>query len=173
MCIRDSVGKVGRRWFGEQFNIDNTKTFSFSVPNLDVSVPVEVKINTASKSFGNSSFKFKVNNQDIGTVTFPQIISNGGIEGYETALNTTFTATTSNLDFLLTYDNGGVPTANGYLDFIRLKVKRNLVGYGKQFLFSNDLEQTNIGIGQYTFTNAAAISQIWDVTDIYLSLIHI
>ncbi len=162
-----NVGKIGRRWFGEQFNIDNTKTFSFSVPNLDLTVPVEVKINTASKSFGNSSFNFKVNNQDIGTVTFPQIISNGGIEGYETALNTTFSATTNTLDFLLTYDNGGVPTANGYLDFIRLKVKRNLVGYGKQFLFSNDLEQNNIGVGQYTFTNAAAISQIWDVTDIY------
>jgi hypothetical protein len=160
-------GKVGRRWFGEQFNIDDTQTFSFSIPNLDFSVPVQIKINTASKSFGNSSFNFKVNNQDLGTIAFPQITSSGGIEGLESALNTTYTASNTTLDFLLTYDNGGVPTSNGYLDFIRLKVKRNLIGFGKQFQFSNDLEQTNIGVGQYTISSATGISQIWDVTDLY------
>lgn len=162
-----NAGKVGRRWFGEQFNIDDTQTFSFSIPNLDFSVPVQIKINTASKSFGNSSFNFKVNNQDLGTIAFPQITSSGGIEGLESALNTTYTASNTTLDFLLTYDNGGVPTSNGYLDFIRLKVKRNLIGFGKQFQFSNDLEQANIGVGQYTISSATGISQIWDVTDLY------
>jgi hypothetical protein len=162
-----NAGKVGRRWFGEQFNIDDIQTFSFSIPNLDFSVPVQIKINTASKSFGNSSFNFKVNNQDLGTIAFPQIVSSGGIEGLESALNTTYTASNTTLDFLLTYDNGGVPTSNGYLDFIRLKVKRNLIGFGKQFQFSNDLEQTNIGVGQYTISSATGISEIWDVTDLY------
>lgn len=162
-----NVGKVGRRWFGEQFYIDNTQTFSFSIPNLDLSVPVQIKINTASKSFGNSSFNFKANNQDIGTINFPQIVPNGGIEGYESALNTSYTSNSNTIEFLLKYDNGGVPTSNGYLDFIRLKVKRNLIGFGKQFQFSNDLEQTNIGVGQYTISSAASISQIWDVTDLY------
>lgn len=160
-------GKVGRRWFGEQFNIDNTQTFSFTVPNIDLTVPVDVKINTASKSYGNSSFNFKANGQDIGSVTFPQIVPNGGIEGFESALNTTFTASSPSLSFLITYANGGVPNSNGYLDFIRLKAKRNLTGYGKQFQFSNDAAETNIGVGQYSITNAAGISQVWDVTDLY------
>lgn len=162
-----NAGKVGRRWFGEQFNIDNTQTFSFTVPNIDLTVPVEVKINTASKSYGNSSFNFKANGQDIGSVTFPQIVPNGGIEGFESALNTTFTASSPSLSFLITYANGGVPNSNGYLDFIRLKAKRNLTGYGKQFQFSNDAAETNIGVGQYSITNAAGISQVWDVTDLY------
>ncbi|MEY2739668.1 MAG: hypothetical protein RL259_1577, partial [Bacteroidota bacterium] len=162
-----NAGKVGRRWFGEQFNIDNTQTFSFTVPNIDLTVPVEVKINTASKSYGNSSFNFKANGQDIGSVTFPQIVPNGGIEGFESALNTTFTASSSSLSFLITYANGGVPNSNGYLDFIRLKAKRNLTGYGKQFQFSNDAAETNIGVGQYSITNATGISQVWDVTDLY------
>lgn len=162
-----NAGKVGRRWFGEQFNIDNTQTFSFTVPNIDLSVPVEVKINTASKSYGNSAFNFKANGQDIGSVTFPQIVPNGGIEGFESALNATFTASSPSLSFLITYANGGVPNSNGYLDFIRLKAKRNLTGYGKQFQFSNDAAETNIGVGQYSITNATGISQVWDVTDLY------
>jgi hypothetical protein len=162
-----NAGKVGRRWFGEQFNIENTQTFSITVPNIDTTVPVEVKINTASKSFGNSSFNIKANGQDIGTVTFPQIVPNGGIEGFESALNTTFTTTSPTLSFLISYANGGVPNSNGYLDFIRLKAKRNLTGYGKQFQFSNEAAENNIGVGQYTLTNAAGISQVWDITDLY------
>ena len=82
-------------------------------------------------------------------------------------MNTTFNATSSSVSIRLTYDNGGVPNSNGYLDFIRLKTKRNLIGFGKQFMFFNDAEQTNIGIGQYNLTSASAISQVWDVTDIY------
>ena len=162
-----NVGKVGRRWFGEQFNVENTQTFDFTIPNVDTSVPVEIKINTASKSFGNSSFNFKANGANIGSISFFPLIAFSGTEGYETTLNANFTSTAPVISINLTYNNGGVPSSNGYLDFIRLKAKRNLIGYGKQFLFFNEAEQANIGVGSYNITNAAAISQVWDVTDIY------
>ena len=160
-------GKVGRRWFGEQFNVDNSQTFDFSIPNLDVTVPVQIKVNTASRSFGNSSFNIKANGIDLGTLNFPQLTSGSGIEGFESALNANFNATSPNISIALTYNNGGVPSSNGFLDFIRLKVKRKLTGFSKQFLFFNDQEQSNIGVGEYRITNAAGISQVWDVTDLY------
>jgi hypothetical protein len=160
-------GKVGRRWFGEQFNIDNEQTFDFTIQNLDTSVPVQVKINTASKSFGSSSFNFNVNNQDIGTVSFPQLVAFSGIEGFESAINANITVASSNISVKLKYDNGGVPSSNGYLDFIRLKSKRNLAGFGEQFVFYNEQEEANVGVGQYNISNANGISQVWDVTDIH------
>jgi hypothetical protein len=162
-----NAGKVGRRWFGEQFNVNNSQTFDFSIPNLEVTVPVQIKVNTASRSFGNSSFNIKANGIDLGTLNFPQLTSGSGIEGFESALNTNFNATSSNITVALTYNNGGVPSSNGFLDFIRLKVKRNLTGFSKQFLFFNDQEQSNIGVGEYRITNAAGISQVWDVTNLY------
>jgi hypothetical protein len=158
-------GKVGRRWFGEQFNIDELQNFDFSIPNIDITVPVQIKVNTASKSFGTSSFNIKANSIDLGTLVFPQLTSGSGIEGYESAINTVFNATSSAISIALTYNNGGVPSSNGYLDFIRLKVKRNLTGFSKQFFFYNDLEETNVGVGEYKITNATSISQVWDVTD--------
>jgi hypothetical protein len=158
-------GKIGRRWFGEQFNINDSQTFDFSIPNLDTSVPITTKINFASKSFGNTSFAIKANNQVIGNVIFPALAASSGIEGYENVLNTTFTSSTANIAINLVYNNGGVPSSNGYLDFIQLKTKRNLVGFGEQFSFFNDLEAVNIGIGQYSITNATQINQVWDVTD--------
>ena len=162
-----NVGKVGRRWFGEQFNIENSKNFDFTIPNLDSSVPVVVKINAASKSFGNTSFNFKANGTDLGTLSFLPIVAGTGTEGYESVLNSSFTSTSPAISVVLTYSNGGVPSAIGYLDYIRLKVKRNLIGYGKQFLFFNDAEQTNIGVGAYNLSSASGISQVWDVTDLY------
>lgn len=160
-----NAGKVGRRWFGEQFNIDELQNFDFSIPNIDITVPIQIKVNTASKSFGTSSFNIKANSTDLGTLVLPQLTSGSGIEGYESALNTVFNATSSAISIALTYNNGGVPSSNGYLDFIRLKVKRNLTGFSKQFFFYNDLEETNIGVGEYKITNATSISQVWDVTD--------
>ncbi|MCK6606759.1 MAG: type IX secretion system sortase PorU [Flavobacterium sp.] len=162
-----NAGKVGRRWFGEQFNIDDTQNFEFTIPNLDTSVPVQIKVNTASKSFGSSSFNIKANNIDLGTLNFPQLVTGSGVEGYESALNTVFNATSSSITIALAYNNGGVPSSNGFLDFIRLKTKRNLMGFSKQFLFFNDQEQTNIGVGEYRISNASGIEQVWDVTDLY------
>jgi len=162
-----NVAKVGRRWFGEQFNIEESQTFDFTIPNIDTSVPVELKINTASKSYGISSFGFNVNGTNVGTINFPALDSSAGFYGYETVIYRTFNATNQSISIQLNYENGGVPNSNGYLDYIRLKAKRNLIGFDEQFLFFNDAEQTNIGVGQYNLTNATAIPQVWDVTDIY------
>lgn len=162
-----NVGKVGRRWFGEQFNINPSQSFTFEFPNLITSEPIIAKINLASKSFGNTSFAIRANNQSIGSVSFLALASGSGIEGFESALNTSFTASSSTITIDLEYTNGGVPSSNGYLDFIQLNVKRNLTGYGKQFEFYNNNQEVNIGVGAYVISNANAISQVWDVTDIF------
>jgi hypothetical protein len=162
-----NVGKVGRRWFGEQFNINPSQIFTFEFPNLITSEPIIAKINLASKSFGNTSFAVRANNQVIGNVPFFALTPGSGIEGFESALNTSFNVTSPTITISLEYANGGVPSSNGYLDFIQLNVKRNLRGYGKQFEFYNNEQETNIGVGEYVISNANAISQVWDVTDIF------
>lgn len=160
-----NAGKIGRRWFGEQFNINENQTFNFNIPNLDLTTPITAKINFASKSFGNTFFEVKANDQSIGNVTFPAIPAGSGLEGFENVLNTSFTPTATTLAINLTYNNGGVPASNGYLDFIYLKTKRNLVGFGAQFPFFNDLQAVNIGVGQYSLSNASQIAEVWDITD--------
>jgi len=162
-----NIGKVGRRWFGEQFNINPSQIFTFDFPNLITSEPIIAKINLASKSFGNTSFTVRANNQVIGSVPFLALTAGSGIEGLESALNTSFNAAGSTITISLEYTNGGVPSSNGYLDFIQLNVKRNLRGYGKQFEFYNYQQEANIGVGEYVVSNANSISQVWDITDIF------
>ena len=162
-----NVAKVGRRWFGEQFNISNSQSFSIEMPGLINSQPIDVKINLASKSLNISSFSIKLNGQSIGNVNFPAVNPSAAFDAYENTLNYSGNTNSSTLNFQLDYNNSGVPTANGYLDFIRVKAKSSLQGFGQQFQFFNEEQSTNIGVGEYIISNASAISKIWDISDIY------
>lgn len=160
-------GKLGRKWLGDQFGIENEKTFDFVVPNIVTSSPVKIYTNLASASYGNSSFQVQANQQTIGNVSIASLSTIDFVFAVENFLQTTFNASSPNIGVKLTYSNGGVPASRGYVDYIILEAKRNLTGYGKQFVFRNLEEQNNIGVGQYTISNASTISQVWDVTDIY------
>jgi hypothetical protein len=163
-----NIGRVGRKWFGEGFDINQDQEFSFNFPNIDTSTPIKLTTNTASAAITSTLFKVTANGQDVGTMSFPALAQNSSVLFYESALpsNTTFPSS-ENVKIKLSYNNNGVPGSKGYLDKIMLIAKRNLQGYGKQFLFQYDLANSSLGIVNYTISNANGISQVWDVTDIY------
>ncbi|MDD5150344.1 MAG: type IX secretion system sortase PorU [Flavobacterium sp.] len=162
-----NISHTGRQWFGEIFDIKQEQEFEFNFPNVDSSTPVKIAINTASVAFTPTSFKVQANGQDIGTISFPQLILNSGFEFNSGSLppNVSFPAS-ENIKIKLIYDNNGVPGSRGYLDNIMLVAKSKLQGYGKQFQFQYDLSNSSLGIVSYDFSNASSISQIWDVTDL-------
>jgi hypothetical protein len=163
-----NIGKLGRQWFGEAFDINQDQEFTFNFPNLDTSSPLKISINTASAAFTKTSFKVLANGQDIGSMTFPELVQFSGIL-FNTAdlTNSTTFASSESVKIKLSYNNNGVPGSKGYLDKIMLTAKRKLQGYGKQFPFQYDLSSASSGIANYTIKNASGVSQIWDVTDIY------
>src|SRR5690606_4972120 len=158
----------GRKWFGEQFIIQNEQTFQFNFPNLVTSVPVKARVVTAINKDLSASFTLKANNTEFGTISFSTPpISNNDILGKEKALNTTFNTTSSSVAITITYSNNGVPTLNGYLDYIALTARRQLKGTGKQFQFRYDEAASHTGVIEYQLSNMNSVTQIWDVTDIY------
>ena len=162
---RVNIARLGRKWYGQQFNVQNDQTFQFNFPNLVVANPILLNIKVAGIAVVPTSFSIKANNQSVGNVGIGPTGDN--IIGYESPFSSTFTSSTADISISLNYNNGGVPSALGYLDYITLKGTSNLSGYGKQFPFTVDAVATNIGICEYQISNAAAISKIWDITDIY------
>lgn len=158
-------GKIGRRWFGESFNVEESQNFSFTLPNYVPGSAVNFFGDFAAVSFVTTSFKVKANNVEIGNVFINA--ASGSALGFENILNTTFTPANNSVSINLEYNNNGVPSSKGYLDYITLKYNAELKGYGKQFLFSNNLVRTNIGVGQFSISNAANINAVWEITDIY------
>lgn len=163
-----NIAHLGRQWLGESFDINQEQEFSFSFPNLDTTVPVKIELNAASAAFTTTSFGVSANGQNIGTINIGSITANSDIKYLTEKLpnNTTFTGAET-IKIKLTYNNNGVPGSKGYLDYINLTAKRKLLGTGKQFKFQYNLAGSTTGIVNYSFGNAAGISQIWDITDLY------
>ena len=163
-----NIGHLGRQWFGELFDINQDQEFSFNFPNIDTATPVKLNITAASEAYTATSFKVSANEQDVGTISFPALTPNSGVQFNVGTLpsNTTFPGSES-IKIKLSYNNNGVPGSKGYIDNIRLVAKKKLQGYGKQFLFQYDLSNASLGIVSYDVSSASGISEIWDVTDIY------
>ncbi|MFL9839324.1 peptidase C25, partial [Flavobacterium sp. ST-75] len=61
-----NIARVGRKWLGEQFNINNEQEFDFEVPDIDTSVPVKITVSAAANSLGNTSMAVTANAAAIG-----------------------------------------------------------------------------------------------------------
>lgn len=163
-----NIVRLGRRWFGEQFSVDDQQEFTFKFPNIDTAVPIKITAYFASAAFAPTSFAVQANSTAVGTVNIAALTPNSGTEALPGQLPPTASfPATENVTISIAYNNGGVPSSKGFLDYIILRAKRNLTGYGKQFRFQLDNAATLTGVAQYQFTNASGITQVWDITDIY------
>lgn len=161
-----NIGKVGRIFFGEPFAIENLQTFDFSIPNANTTAQCQVEVHVGGNSISPTSFEIKANGTAIGSLNLAAVLPNTQVEAADNYLNAQIT-TTQNIAIQLFFNNNGVPTSKGYLDYIRLSSKSNLVGFGKQYRFQYNAAAAQTGVIEYQFTNAAALKAIWDITDIY------
>ena len=160
-----NIVRLGRRWFGDDFNLNNEKTFDFNIPNINTSFPLKIQVVAAAGSVNASFLNIKANGNDAGNLNFSGL---GSTElGYNLNAKVFNIPATTDVKILLTYNNSGVPSAKAYLDYITLKGKSNLTGFGKQYRFQYDEASSMMGFGEYQFSNATSIAQIWDITDIY------
>ncbi|MBP6557512.1 MAG: type IX secretion system sortase PorU, partial [Flavobacterium sp.] len=162
-----NIAKLGRVWFGEQFSVDNEQEFDFKFPNLVANTPIQVSAHVAASAFNPTSFTIEANGQLVGNIGISALSVNSSWVAYDENLINTAAVSSDEITIKVTYDNGGVPSAKGYLNYLNIKAKRNLQGFGKQFRFQFDQAQSLSGIGEYQIANASGISQVWDITDIY------
>lgn len=161
-----SIGRLGRIWFGEDFSNDNDQSFLFNIPNVVTTSPLDIKIHVGAKSFAETKFNVKINNQNLGSGQVIVSAVDDGIEASHATLIATATASPI-ININLKYDNSGVPTSKAYLDYISIKSKSNLKGFGKQYRFQYNLASSTIGVISYNFNSANNIKEIWEITDIY------
>ncbi|WP_308990911.1 type IX secretion system sortase PorU [Mariniflexile litorale] len=160
-----NIAFLGRRWFGNRFDVDTNKTFNFDFPDLITTIPVRLKVYVAAASSTQTSMKLAVNGAPISTLSIAGA-SNPSLAN-EAVYNGTVNVNASKISVGLNYDKQGNPSALGYLDYISIEATRALNFNKKQFQFKNSVVSSVSGIGQYTITNASQVSEVWDVTDIY------
>lgn len=161
----NNIGRIGRTWYGEQFSSQTPLTINFNFPNIASNSTIQLTVTSAAVSLSGSSLTVSAGGQQQ-VLNFTAIPTYSSIL-FDTALTSFSIPATQDLSVSLTYNNNGVPSARGFLNYITAKAKRNLQGYGKQFRFENESAASLIGIGEFQLSNAATIQQVWDITDIY------
>ncbi len=155
---------VGRRWFGDEFDVETSKTFDFNFSNLVTTDPVQLKVIGASTVVNDTNMTVSFNNNEVAAFVIPGIDDpNFVAEGFFVG---DVNANSDNITVKIDYDKQGNPSAKGYLDYISLEATRNLSFSGEQFKFYNRSTVASAGVGLYTLSNASNVSEIWDITDL-------
>ncbi len=160
-----NIAKLGRRWFGDRFDIDNDKTFTFDFPNLVTSEPARLKVYVGAVSEVLTSFQIKVNSTDIGTISPPVLTD--GILGSGASYNNDIQLNASEVNVNLKYNNSGNPSSLGYLDYVSIEATRELKYAGGQLRFKNNSVTTTSGVVEYLMSNTSNVIEVWDISDKY------
>ncbi|WP_298898626.1 type IX secretion system sortase PorU [uncultured Psychroserpens sp.] len=160
----NSIAKIGRRWFGERFDVENERTFNFTFPNLVTTEPAKVRILTAGVSENiPTNMQIVLNGNLISTQGFNPIddpvLASGSTFDEDVSL------TSQDVAIDLIFNNNGNPSATAYLDYISIEATRSLNFEGTQLVFKNNEVALNPGIAQYTLSNTGNVQEIWDITD--------
>jgi len=154
----------GKEWFGERFDIENSQSFAFSFPNLEVASPVSIKTAVVARSLSYSDFSVAVNSSLLATISVPNIVTTYATEYAKMASKTaTYMASSSNLTVNIEYnsvDNGAL----SWLNYIEINARRKLKMSGNSLLF-RDASVLENGIGAFELSNANNGITVWDVTD--------
>lgn len=157
--------KLGRRWYGDRFDIETERNFEFNFPNLVITDPVNFSIKGAAVSVQNSSMAVSVNGQLTTTLNYSLIPSGSAILASGNSFTGAINPTSDIINVNVAYNNNGIPTAAGYLDYIGIKATRQLIYTGGQLFFTKNVVINTGGIAEYQLSGAQNVSEVWDITD--------
>lgn len=159
---KDSVNLVsgGQRWYGDLFDTDLSKIFSFSIPNIVSSSPVvfEVSLASNSSSTAGTSQKYRVN----GVTQFDTTLPAGDYGRSVVSFSLNNPNSSIPLEISITRNSPSVFT---FLDKITLNARRNLVLSSSQFNF-RDLNSVGVSnVADFSISNVSSTFFCWDITD--------
>ncbi|SDI09362.1 type IX secretion system sortase PorU [Winogradskyella thalassocola] len=159
-----NLAKLGRRWFGDDFDIENQRSYEFEFPNLVTSIPVDFRIAVGSVSEVATTMKVTINGNQVTTLGLGAI-SPGSVLATAAAYNQQQNITSDAITVAFDYNNSGNPSANAFLDYINIEATRSLRYEGDQLVFKNKDVITTPGIAKYNITNTTNVKEIWDITN--------
>lgn len=162
----------GKTWLGDKMtNFANSKSFSFSFPNLLTTSPVQLTSGLAANSINGSTTTANINGQSPNIIT--QYVAGINPGTYVPAYNrSTLTASqfvnSSQLNITYSFSANADISGNAaaYLDYFELNLKRSLTLSGDAMTFRNTSSIGVESVSNFILSNAGAGTKVWDITEI-------
>ncbi|MFA9370482.1 MAG: type IX secretion system sortase PorU [Labilibaculum antarcticum] len=157
----------GRLWLGSTFDVTTNYSFNFSFPNLKTGEPVLVSTNLVARSSSATKFTLLSGTSSIGEIEIPAVNTGSYTASYASNIEQkfkNFTPSSPNFELSLDYVKSSA-SSKGWLNFIRVNARRNLLFTGDQMAFR---DSKTLGAGnnaQFTLQNTNTQTLIWDITN--------
>ncbi len=159
-----NIAQIGRRWFGDRFDFESNKTFSFTFDNLIVSEPIDFKVSAAATSEVSTSMSININGSNTSTLYFGSI--GDPILASGANYNSEIYSNSSTVNVSLNYNNSGNPASTAFLDYISLEATCDLIYSGGQLIFHNNNINSLPSVVEYQIGSNQNMYNVWDVSDI-------
>jgi hypothetical protein len=158
--------KSGRLWMGELFDIQTTQTFDFGISNMRAGSMAHVGVQVYARSLTSpTTFNVRVNSTQLGTMTVANVTGGYNRNAAGEFLCAPIQLNSGNTTVTLTYNKGGNPSAQGWLDYITVICSRDLRLAGAQMAF-RDTASLGVGnIAEFRVGSATSATRIWETTD--------
>lgn len=150
----------GQRWYGEAFDANLTQSFKFSIPNLDVSTPLQVEYAVANNSsLPGNNFNVSYNGSQVHSLN----LSTVGADYIRNTGAFSLNATSSSVELVYTFNRPNA-SVKAYLDFIQVVGRRGLSFYGNTMLF-RDVNSVGVGnVSLFTISGMSNKTYVWDIS---------
>lgn len=164
--------RSGRVWFGEKFENGTSYSLPFTFPGRITTQPVKIYSHVAARSSNQYSQSYftlvNIGGAEVHRPTVPTMNLNG--HNYSAALDTftqgSFSDNGENIALTITY-NSQYPKAEGYLDYVVLNVRKNLVFTNTQMHFRDASIATNGQVAKFEISGANSNLKVFDVSNFY------
>jgi hypothetical protein len=164
-----NLGKFGKTWWGDEFSDQPgrylNRNYSFDIPSIDLASPVAIRTRFGAISFSAASnVSMSVNGAPLHSGIIDLVGTTYSAPVFRTLDQTTNAVlSSSTLNLGINFIKGG-SSASGYLDFIEINSRRNLILNG----YLNFADWNSVGPGNivnYQIQNANANTFVWEVTN--------
>lgn len=157
----------GRRWLGDKFEFIDSNTYNFNFDNVVSGSTAFLRAELVARSSSTSSFDISYNGQDIGNISISKIPT-GSYPAY--AYDNTFEkyfqlSDNPTIDIGLDY-NRPLSSSVGWLDYLEINVKRQLIFGNAQLAFRSPESVDNNAVTQFVISNANASTLVWDISNL-------
>lgn len=156
--------KSGDAWFGEHYDIELIKGFSYTLSDIQTSSPIRFKTRYASRCKNGSRDLFVTVNGAVRDTLSAGIIF-GEYTMATTATSTAVFNISSSTLSVSTELSRTSPATEAWLDYFQVNYRR-LLQMGSSQMLIRDLNSVGSGnVANYTVSNANSSVLIWEVTD--------
>ncbi len=160
-----NLGQTGDLWLGDEFDFITERTYNFNFSNVLTSEPAYITTKLVAFSpNGNASFNVTHNNSTVNSVGILRTTSTSGILDYGRKSVDRFSINPTNSNSIKLAFNRTDNIRKGWLDYLRIQVRRGLRFEGITQSFRLGLSQ-NETVCRYEIQNVTNDVEIWDVTD--------